>query len=155
MVAVSSLRSSVTEPATGPTPIDEWRLKPDVAETGEIANPDEWKAKRYGKERQHYISRLPFHALPGKTKEVEHRLTELRSMIIEAGGERCRILRPHFASDGAPDLILEQEVDSLTTLESQISAVTANPEFQVWTTGMSPLLVRSPKREILLVTDEA
>jgi hypothetical protein len=100
-----------------------------------------------------YISRLPFYVVPGKTSEVEQRLETLRSMIRDAGGQNCRILRTHFASDGAPDVVLEQEVEDLAALESQIRTVTDNPSFQEWSRGMSPLLVRTPKREAFHVVD--
>jgi hypothetical protein len=72
-------------------------------------------------------------------------------MIDEAGGQRCRILRTHFASDGAPDVILEQEADDLSALESQIKKVTDRPEFQTWSREMSSMLLRPPKREAYLV----
>ena len=98
-----------------------------------------------------YVSRLPFHVVPGKTSEVEQRLQTLKGMIDAAGGSRCRILRSHFASDGAPDVVLEQEANDLADLERQIDSVTSRPEFQDWSREMSPLLVRSPKREAYLV----
>jgi hypothetical protein len=100
-----------------------------------------------------YVSRLPFHVIPGKTTEVEHQLGTLKAMILQAGGQRCRILRSHFASDGAPDVILEQDADDLATLEDQIKQVTASPEFQEWSRNMSTFLVRTPKREAYLVVD--
>jgi hypothetical protein len=100
-----------------------------------------------------YISRLPFHVVPGKSTEVEKQLSKLRAMIQQAGGQRCRVLRTHFASDGAPDLILEQEVESLAMLEEQIEKVTQTSEFQQWSQGMSMLLARSPKREAFLVVE--
>ena len=94
-----------------------------------------------------YVSRLPFHVIPGRTAEVEQRLHTLKNMIDEAGGQHCRILRSHFASDGAPDVVLEQEASDLGDLERQIGLVTERPEFQAWSREMSPLLVRAPKRE--------
>jgi hypothetical protein len=63
-------------------------------------------------------------------------------------GRVCRILRSHFGSDGAPDVVFEQEV---AELETQIAAVTSRPEFQQWSQGMSPLLSRTPKREAYFV----
>lgn len=90
---------------------------------------------------------MPFHVLPGKISEVEDQLESLKQMISEAGGRQIRILRTHFASDGAPDVVLEQEVEDLADLEEQIKAVTARPEFQTWSGEMSSLLVRPPKRE--------
>ena len=101
-----------------------------------------------------YVSRMPFHVAPGKTTEVEQRLKGLKQMIEGPGGSRCRILRTHFASDGAPDVVLEQEVEELAMLESQIKKVTGLPEFQEWSRDMSPLLVRAPKREAYLVDGE-
>jgi hypothetical protein len=98
-----------------------------------------------------YVSRMPFHVAPGKTTEVEERLQTLKQMIDEAGGQRCRILRTHFASDGAPDVVLEQEAEDLGALEAQISSVTGRPEFQAWSREMSGLLARAPKREAYLV----
>ena len=98
-----------------------------------------------------YVSRMPFHVAPGKTSEVEQRLKTLKQMIDEAGGQHCRILRAHFASDGTPDVVLEQEVDDLSTLEAQIQRVTQRPEFQEWSREMSPLLIRPPKREAYIV----
>jgi hypothetical protein len=98
---------------------------------------------------------MPFHVLPGKTSEVEERLGRLKEMIGAAGGQNCRILRSHFASDGAPDVVLEQEVENLSTLETQIQTVTADPEFQEWSREMSPLLVRPPKREAYLINGDS
>ncbi len=98
-----------------------------------------------------YVSRLPFHVVPGQTSEVVNRLSQLQSMIEAAGGNHCRILRSHFGSDGAPDVVFEQEVGSLDELEKQIESVTASSEFQTWSKGMSPLLARTPKREAYLV----
>ena len=98
-----------------------------------------------------YVSRMPFHVAPGKTSEVEQRLKTLKQMIDEAGGRHCRILRAHFASDGTPDVVLEQEVDDLATLDAQIKRVTGRPDFQEWSREMSPLLIRPPKREAYLV----
>ena len=101
-----------------------------------------------------YISRMPFYVVPGKTSEVEERLKTLKQMIDEAGGQRCRILRSHYASDGAPDVVLEQEVEDLGTLESQIRKVTDRQEFQQWSREMSQLLTRTPKREAYLVNGD-
>ena len=98
-----------------------------------------------------YVSRMPFHVAPGKTTEVEERLQALKQMIDEAGGQHCRILRTHFASDGAPDVVLEQEAEDLGELEMQIRTVTGKPEFQTWSREMSSLLARAPKREAYLV----
>jgi len=100
-----------------------------------------------------YVSRLPFHVVPGQTSEVVNRLHQLEAMIAAAGGNNCRVLRSHFGSDGAPDVVFEQEVSSLDELEKQIAAVTASAEFQSWSKEMSPLLVRTPKREAYLVNE--
>ena len=98
-----------------------------------------------------YVSRLPFHVLPGKTSEVIERLKTLQGMIRKAGGTDCRILRAHYGSDDGPDVVLEQTVGDLAELESQIKAVTSSDEFQRWSQEMSPLLSRTPKREAYLV----
>ena len=95
-----------------------------------------------------YVSRLMFHTHPGKTDEVEAKLKQLEELVSTAGGGRPRVLRSHFASDGAPDVVFEQDADDLAQLETQIAAVTANQQFQQWSEGMSGLLLRSPKREI-------
>ena len=47
-----------------------------------------------------YVSRLLFHTVPGKTREVEQELKKLRDMVSAAGGAHARILPPHFASLG-------------------------------------------------------
>jgi hypothetical protein len=101
-----------------------------------------------------YVSRLPFHVVPGKTNEVEKRLETLKRLILQAGGQRCRILRAHFGSDGQPDVILEQDAEDLAQLEEQIGKVTADAQFQEWSRGMSELLTHTPRREIFLVVAE-
>ena len=100
-----------------------------------------------------YVSRLTFHTQPGKTQEVQQNLRKLIELAQQAGAERPRILRSHFASLGAPDVVFEQESPDLATLEEQIKKVTENPEFQQWTGQISGLLAESPKREIYLVAD--
>jgi hypothetical protein len=95
-----------------------------------------------------YVSRLLFHALPGKTSELEAALRELQNMVTAARGARPRVLRTHFASLGAPDVVFEEEVDGLSKLESEIGSVTAKDEFQRWSDRVSGLLAESPKREI-------
>jgi hypothetical protein len=102
-----------------------------------------------------YVSRMPFHVAPGKTSEVEQRLLQLKHMIDESGGQRARILRTHFASDGAPDVVLEQEAEDLQALETQIKQVSSRPEFQQWSREMSTLLIRPPKREAYIINDGA
>jgi hypothetical protein len=100
-----------------------------------------------------FISRLTFHTQPGKTADVEQELQKLMAMVSTAGGMRPRVLRNHFASLGAPDVVFEQESPSLETLETQIKRVTESKEFQRWTEHMSGLLAQSPKREIYLVVE--
>jgi hypothetical protein len=99
------------------------------------------------------LSRFSFSAVPGKTGELEDELRKLRDLVVSAGGARPKILHTHFASPGAPDIVLEQEAADLATLEKQINKLTDNAEFQIWTKKMSSLLTRSPKREVYLVVD--
>jgi len=100
-----------------------------------------------------YLSRLTFHTLPGKTGEVEQELQQLVAMVAQVGGVRPRVLRNHFASLGAPDVVFEQEASDLETLEGQITQVTENPAFQQWTGHMSELLAESPKREVYRIVE--
>jgi hypothetical protein len=102
-----------------------------------------------------FISRLTFHTQPGKTADVEQELQQLMAMVREVGGVRPRVLRNHFASLGAPDVVFEQEAMDLETLETQIKQVTERSDFQGWTQQMSGLLAQSPKREIYLVVESA
>src|ERR1700752_4054929 len=95
-----------------------------------------------------YISRLAFHTVPGKTHEVEQHLLQLREMVVQAGGTHSRISRAHFASLGAPDVIFEQDVPDLASLETQLQQVTSSAAFRRWTQEMSTLLTQSPKREV-------
>jgi hypothetical protein len=95
-----------------------------------------------------YLSRLAFHTLPGKTHEVEEGLKSLRDLVTNAGGKGCRILRTHFASLGAPDLLFEQEADDLQALEEEISQVADTADFRRWSEQISTLLREPPKREI-------
>ena len=60
-----------------------------------------------------FLSRLSFHTLPGKTDEVEGKLMKLLKWVEEAGGSKPRIMRTHFGSIGAPDLLFEQEAEDL------------------------------------------
>ena len=99
-----------------------------------------------------YISRLTFHTLPGKTHEAEEKLMTLLTWVENAGGLRPRVMRTHYGSLGAPDLIFEQEVEDPGTLESQIKKVTDNREFQQWAKQVSGLLEQSSKRELYQVT---
>ena len=100
-----------------------------------------------------YVSRLTFHTQPGKTHVVEQELHKLRTMVSKVGGMRPRVLRNHFASLGAADVVFEQEATDLETLETQIKQVTESQEFQQWTGGMSGLLAQSPKREVYLIVE--
>ena len=109
------------------------------------------RAQKNGSERRTYLSRFAFHAIPGKTGEVEEELKKLASMVAKAGGKNPRILHAHFASAGTPDVVFEQEAPDLSGLETQIKTLTASGDFQMWTKKMSALLTESPKREIYLV----
>jgi hypothetical protein len=95
-----------------------------------------------------YVSRLTFHTLPGKTQEVEERLNTLLRWVEHAGGSRPRVMRTHYGSLGAPDLVFEQEVADPGALEAQIKQVTENREFQQWAQQISGLLEQSSKREL-------
>jgi hypothetical protein len=99
-----------------------------------------------------YVSRLTFHTLPGKTHEMEQKLVTLRQWVAEAGGLSPRVMRTHFGSLGAPDLVFEQEVQNLGTLEQQIKKVTEKTEFQQWAQQVSGLLEQSSKRELYQIT---
>ncbi len=98
-----------------------------------------------------YVSRLTFHTQPGKTQVVEQELHTLMAMVSKVGGIRPRVLRNHFASLGAADVVFEQEAADLETLETQITQVTGSQAFQQWTGRMSGLLAQSPKREVYLI----
>lgn len=100
-----------------------------------------------------YVSRLTFHTQPGKTSEVEQELRRLIAMVSKVGAQRPRVLRNHFASAGAADVIFEQEAADLKDLETQIKQVTEMAEFQEWTGHMSGMLTQSPKREMYLVVE--
>jgi hypothetical protein len=69
-------------------------------------------------------------------------------MVVKAGGAEPRVLRTHFASLGAPDVVFEQAAPDLAALEAQLRQVTDSPEFRQWTQRMSGLLAQSPKREV-------
>ncbi|HEY2990621.1 MAG TPA: hypothetical protein VGL11_23095 [Candidatus Binatia bacterium] len=99
------------------------------------------------------LSRLTFRAAPGKTGAVEKELKKLREMVAGVGGVRPRILHTHFASQGAPDVVFEQEAQDLAALEAQIKKLTGNSDFQGWTKNISQLLTQSPKREVYLISD--
>jgi hypothetical protein len=95
-----------------------------------------------------YISRLAFAALPGHCHQVEEKLQRLRDLVVAAGGKHVRVLRTHFASLGSPDLVFEQEVVDLVTLEHEIEDVVAKTEFQTLSRDISGLLAGTPKREV-------
>jgi len=95
-----------------------------------------------------FLSRLTFHTLPGKTDEVEGKLMTLLKWVEEAGGTRPRVMRIHYGSLGAPDLMFEQEVQDPGTLEQQISKVRGNKDFHAWSQQVSGLLKESSKREL-------
>jgi hypothetical protein len=100
-----------------------------------------------------YLSRLTFLTLPGKTGELEHELKTLQEIVKKSGGENTRILRTHFASADAPNVVFTQDAPDLKTLEEEIRKVTAEPSFQEWSKKISPLLRQSPNREIYVVVD--
>jgi hypothetical protein len=81
---------------------------------------------------------------------VEQELQKLLSMVKNVGGVKPRILRNYFASQGAPEVVFEQEAPDLETLEMQIKQVTECDDFQQWTGTISGLLAQCPKREIYL-----
>jgi hypothetical protein len=100
-----------------------------------------------------YVSRLNFYTVPGKTHELEEQLGRLLELVRKFGGDKPRVLRTHLASLGAPDLVFEQTVPDLNTLEDQIKKVTESQEFQQWTKQISDLLSQSSKREIFEVAN--
>ena len=91
--------------------------------------------------------------VPGKTQEMEEKLMALREWVAAAGGLRPRVLRTHYGSSGAPDLVFEQEVSDPGALELEIKKVTDNKDFQQWTQEVAKLLERSSKRELYQITD--
>lgn len=98
-----------------------------------------------------YVSRLSFYTRPGHTEEVAQRLRRLADMVAGTGPTRPRVLRVSMASPGAPDLLFEQEVESLADLERGIHGVTDKDAFRKWSAEVSELLLHPPKREILMV----
>ncbi len=100
-----------------------------------------------------YVSRLAFATLPGRMREAEEKLKQLRDLVAGAGGRRPRVLRAHFGSLGAPDLLFEEEVPDLAALEREVSDVTAREEFQRLSREISALLVHSSKREVYQVIE--
>jgi hypothetical protein len=95
-----------------------------------------------------YVSRLSFATQPGRTHEVEEKLKQLRDLVAEGGGRAPRILRAHYASLGAPDLVFEEEVPDLAALERGIADVTDREQFQTLAREIAGLLVHSSKREV-------
>lgn len=100
-----------------------------------------------------YVSRLTFATAPGRTNEVEQKLKQLADIVAQAGGGRPRVLRSHFASLGAPDLVFEQEVGDLAELEREIADVTHRQRFQELAGEIAGLLVHSSKREVYQIID--
>jgi hypothetical protein len=99
-----------------------------------------------------FLSRLTFYTLPGKTDEVETKLLTLRKWVEEAGGLKPRVMRTHYGSLGAPDLMFEQEIQDPGVLEVQIKAVTENKDFHSWSQQVAQLLEQSSKRELFRIT---
>ena len=100
-----------------------------------------------------YVSRLNFNTQPGHTHDVEEKLKQLRNLVAGAGGRRPRVLRTHYASPGAPDLVFEQEAPDLAALESEIGTVTTDHPFQSLSREISGLLASTPKRELFRIVD--
>ena len=100
-----------------------------------------------------YVSRLMFATRPGRTHEVEEKLQRLRDLVGQAGGTQPRVLRTHFASPGAADLVFEQEAPDLAALEREIGTVTARPEFQALSREITECLAQTPKREVYQIID--
>ena len=101
----------------------------------------------------HYVSRLTFATQPGG-RTRPRRAQALRDLVAAAGGRGRRVLRSHFASLGAPDLVLEQEAPDLAGAWRRRSA--SSPA----TPGSRPSRGRSPggsrrhsKREVYQVID--
>jgi hypothetical protein len=86
---------------------------------------------------------------------VEEKLMALLRWVEDAGGLRPRVLRTHYGSLGAPDLVFEQEVSDPAALEAQIKKVTQNQDFQHWAQQVSALLEQSSKRELYEVSRSA
>lgn len=100
-----------------------------------------------------YVSRLAFHSLPGRADEVVQALKKLQDMAKAAGGGKSRILRTHFASIGAADVVFEQELPDLTALEAQLKRVNEDADFREWRRQISTLLWQAPKREVCLIAE--
>ena len=76
----------------------------------------------------------------------------LLEWMEQAGGSKPRVMRTHYGSPGAPDLVFEQEVADPSALETQIKKVTGTGDFQQWAKQVSELLEQSSKRELYAVT---
>jgi hypothetical protein len=100
-----------------------------------------------------FLSRLTFYTLPGKTDVMEQKLLTLAQWVDHAGGAKPRVMRTHYSSAGAPDLLFEQEVSDPGTLEQQIKTVTEKQEFQQWVQQVTPLLDHSSKRELFKIVN--
>lgn len=100
-----------------------------------------------------YISRLSFATLPGHTHQVEAQLRALRDLVARTGGSRPRVLRTHYASIGAADLVFEQEVAEVGDLEKEITDVTGREAFQQLSREISQHLAGTPKRELFRIVD--
>ncbi len=98
-----------------------------------------------------YVSRLSFSTLPGKGHLASDELHKLAGIIESKTGTKPRVLRTHFGSMGEADFQLEQDVPTMAELETELKAVTVDPQFRQWSEGFSHLLQKSPKREILEV----
>lgn len=94
------------------------------------------------------VSRLSFYTLPGRAEEVEQELKALRKCVLKLGAPNARVLRTHFASLGAPDLVFEEEAPDLASLEILMKKVIEGPDFNNWTKKISDFLAQSPKREV-------
>lgn len=73
----------------------------------------------------------------------------LRDWVAEAGGLSPRVMRTHYGSLGAPDLVFEQEVANPDALEHQIKRVTENIRFQEWARQVAGLLSSLPSESYI------
>jgi hypothetical protein len=146
-----STRPPPTTAATLPSPASEGRFWRALWHA--LCRSAAFMPASAGEEGAMYVSRLTFATQPGRTQEVEERLRALADLVAQAGGQRPRVLRSHFASLGSPDLVLEEEVPDLATLEREIGDVTARERFQQLASEISGMLVHSSKREIYRVLD--
>jgi hypothetical protein len=75
----------------------------------------------------------------------------LLEWVEQAGGSRPRVMRTHYGSAGAPDLVFEQEVSDPSALDTQIKKVTRTGDFQRWAKQVSELLEQPANRELYSV----